>query len=388
MDNPLVIQPSEFIYAVPIANLRKAVEKLREKSHVFNHLSVTNSTEGMVSAEIASQLNILGKRIASYGVWKESGMKLAEDPNNVQEVAKEMFDSAVGLNENNVVTGSVDARSLLDLDLIDGDICNKIASLWFTIHCTASFKQDIPMRVYSRVLSRIVNDLVIVLNEALNVFEHCWKIPEIQMFSLKLPIESENKLKFEWHEEAVSFSQEELDYMRKQEEERREAERLEQEKKKTIAETEQLSKDILDSYNKVFSAGAIPNFKFREDHLNTIMEPKTVEDCKSVRSLWRFLMAMSDSVRYMPGDRGKPLDRISGSFVEINDNIIRYNTNMLLYLHTSFEMDHDDVVTALKFLNGSGEHTIVAQYVDTKDYIEEYGKGTSVPKTISVFMTK
>ena len=97
-------------------------------------------------------------------------------------------------------------------------------------------------------------------------------------------------------------------------------------------------------------------------------------------------MAMSTSVRYMPGEKAPDEDRIMGSFMELEKDVATYGAPFTVYLG-EFGLNHNDVVRSINMFDiaDSAEH-IQAQYVDTKQFIDQFVKELNpIPKAIHIF---
>ena len=70
----------------------------------------------------------------------------------------------------------------------------------------------------------------------------------------------------------------------------------------------------------------------------------------------------------MPGEQGEDFDRIMGSFMELENDVLSYNENFQMYMG-EFGLTHSKVVEALSLFD-STEGKIAAQYIDTKEYID------------------
>lgn len=386
----LKIDPEYLNFAIPMRNIRSACRILKPHQDKFNCLSVVGVTRLHDTENVLVELDKLIKSISEYGSWKETALSKMGQKDS-RDVMSTMFDVASNLNETPQLLNQYDPRKVLDLEKIDSDFVQKISFVWFTLHCTNNQTgNDMPLYVYQRAIVKLVWNVITTLHMACEVFNEESPITKFTMLGYEIhpgidpaceATSDECVPKFTLHDHVVAFSQEEIEAEnRRKAESAAEAERIQrlQAEKDSIKEHAEL---ILKCYKRHTDAGNLEQFSFSEDGLKTLEDPSSHIDCERVESLYRFLTMMAESNRCMPGETMSDVDKIMGSFMELENDICSYHQRFLMSIFPG-HLSHNDVIAAFSFF----AKKLNAQYVDSKEFIEKPNNGDSRPKSIHVFI--
>lgn len=384
----LHIDPSYLIFAIPMRNIRKTIQALRPVEKNFNHLSVTNATNLHQTDEILIMMDKVSCFIKNYGEWRHNALARVDQ---AKEKIEEMFAIATVLNEKPQIIPIDDARSLLHLDAIDKDFVPAMTNLWFTLHCTNNgTAYDYPIGVYQRMLVYLMWNVVTILDSVCTVFKVKSEIQPFSMLGYEIHPGIDPGCEagpdeivpvFTYHDEVVAFSPEEIEAQRQRDEAAAQEAARQREIEEKRQEVMGHIQTILKCYKRHKDAGNLPRFSLTGNALAMLENPSDIKACETCEAFYRFLMAMSESVRYMPGDQGSDSDRIMGSFMELDNNIVRDKERFTIYLH-SYGMTHNDICMTLDLF----ENDIVAQYIDSKEFIDELKENPTSPKSIHLFV--
>lgn len=354
-----ILTPADYIVASAYAEVPRDIHSLEAKKHLFNRLTVSNATKGHIGTEIDKGLDCLSDMIVKFGKILANPLEYASEYTEVLETVQDSFDLADKLTPDPFPEDE-SPRPIFDPELLMSNY-KKIFSLHMILQMSgAESKQEIyPYNVINKGFRILRTRYMNVLNALTNVFG---------ITSIEVP-DSDDEIKFTLHDKQMFFTEAEIAEAKKLEEERELAEAKAKELEKLRSQVKDNANIILKAYNTHKQMGNLKKFEFTEEALCTLKEQNSPEECEKVSALYSLLMAMGDTVRYMPGESGDPFECIMGSFMELENDILSYNQMFQVYLG-NYGLTHSRVARSLPMFSTSNGR-IVAQYVDTKEYIDE-----------------
>ena len=355
---------------------KKALNKLKEHVGIFNRISV-DSNPVVTAGDIVLGFTQLEKLMSAYGHWKESSMTLADDPKQVMDLVEKTVNFVDALQEINH-TRSTSCRELADPDALSECITHLLSVKTVLSVNSGDFEV-----LFSKALHVLEAHLLDILVTVLKVVDpdHVGDMTQLG----NAPNEPDT-IKLTMHDEVVSWTEEELEQQRRAQAEARRREedaRILAAAKNAIAN---MAKTILTCYDRLTKSNNLANISLTAETLSLLKNPTTPDECNKCSSLYRFLMALSCSERYMPGEAAPDEDRIMGSFMDIEKDIVSYNRPFPVYLCSpdAYRLTHNDMVDVLDMFQLK-DGQLHAQYVDTKKFITSKEPDNNVMKTIHVF---
>lgn len=368
LSNSFVTDHLKFI--APIFELKKELALLQPKASLVGHLSIDGDVALRYPLdELNDYVDKLGQCMSKYGHWSESKLTVADSPNEATEMAEFVIKTIEEITENKNPNPSSDPRDYFDIAKLN-EVINKIMSIMITV-------DDFPnpflptnggfIGLFSSVNTFIMLGVVNILNSLACAFG--LKTIETMEYHQTSIEPGKNPLGITYHDEVVSFSKEEKLAMEQEAAQKAAELARKQELEEKKAATAEFASTILKCYNRHMQVGNLTNITLSDEALRCLNNPESDEDIFNVESLYTLLLAMSNSVRYMPGENGSTIDRIMGSFMELDKDIASYKQPFTIYLG-EFGLKHNDIVAALPLIKAVGGR-IVAQYVDSKMYIDK-----------------
>lgn len=368
----------EAVNNLPVINttmmMRGCINYIRDNFNLMGHLSVDSSElEYYCIDNILADLKQIGDAMVKYGEWMNDSIAHADDV-NASDALKEVFDvfNAQSVQNYRKNHGEIDIFSILNLKKLT-DAVNKLLDLKLIIE--SQFISPTGLTMLSLLVDCVEKRLWTIFNSVAEAtFEHStYRARGLPQRSSV--IISDVPLFCKWNDDVVSLSEEEKEIAAQKEAERKRAEEARILAEKKAAEldarrTEVAShaKLIMDAYDQHNKMGNIPNVKFKDSVEKSLRELNTEDDCQLAEKIYRFLYSMADSVRYMPGEKGDPFDRIMGSFMELNNDIASYHATFTVYTDPTGMLRVNDIATACESFEFK-EGRMQAQFVDNKKYI-------------------
>ena len=352
-----ILTPADYVIASVYAEIPRDIHALETKKLLFNRLTVENATKGHVGTEIEKGLIALGELATKFGKILASPLEFASETEEVLETVQDSFDLVDKLCHDPFPSDE-SPRPIFDPELLMSNY-RRIFALHMLLQMSGiESKQEVyPYNVINKGYQILRTRFINVLNALTNVFG----ITSIE--------EIEGDLKFTLHEKQMFFTEAEIAEQRKAEEERELAEARAKELEDVRKQVRDYAGTILKAYNTHKQIGNLKKLELTEEAIAILKEQNSTEECAMVDALYCLLMAMGDTVRYMPGEKGEPFECIMGSFMELENDVLSYNQMFQVYLG-NWGLTHSKVAIALPMF-GRASGKIVAQYVDTKEYIDE-----------------
>ena len=355
--NEFMLVPEDYFLVTFYKDVPKVIKALKEKKHLFNRLTVEDAMIGDIGSEIEKNLIALGEIIAKWAKILENPLLYAPETDKVMEAIQDTFDLAEQFAEVPFGT-ETSPRQIYDLDLLESNY-RKLSAIhaMLSIATTDANRDQYPMNIFKKTHHMLSSRYQYVL-DALAV-----------AFGIRAEPTAVGAIKFVLHDKQMFFTEEEMEEIRKEEEAKEIAEAKAKELDELRRQVKCNADLILKAYNTHKQMGNLKKFELTEAAINVLKEQNSPEECEQVNALYCLLMAMGDTVRYMPGEEGEPFERIMGSFMELENDVLSYNQMFQVYLG-NHGLTHSKVVTALPMF-GRASGKIVAQYVDTKEYLDE-----------------
>ncbi len=376
-------------FLLPMRDIRETIHMLQPYENQFNKLSVSTFYSSLyLTDHFIEKLTVIYNCVYEYFKWK-SELHIVGD--ETHEVIRNMLNVAGSIEESNKNPSSftnVDPRSMLHLKDLDERVIPKLTDLWFSLYCRSGDNfHDMPITIYRMYLSRMLWCLTTLLFQACKVFNLECPIKKFVFISTEIIpafVEDDEVIpEFTLHDEVVAFSPEEIEAQKQREAEEA---RLAAEERKAEAAKEAL-RDHIETVNKAYEThiklNTFSKFAFNKTPFK-YLDSMDLETCRHCESLYKLLMAMSESVRYMPGEEATDFNRIMGSFMEIENDILTYRQRFTIYLH-SYGLEVHDIFNAIQFFDNSNG-TFKAQFVDTKEFIEEKTPNYDGNRSIHLFV--
>ena len=386
-------------FVAKIATFRKLMEVATKYKHQYGHFEIKSAHRGNIPKVFMENVDAISSALAKYGHWKESGFKLADDPDAVRDAVKKVLivqsDTYQSIREDNVV---IDPYTLFDNAPITEQF-NKVSTLWMTFELVpGDVVTDSLKRSFFTALKCVTSTFITMLDKLDCMVELIEADPDLGVdIRTMFDGRSDNieQLDVVKHEEVVYLTPAEREMQaraeaRKQEEERQEALRLDM--LNAVKEKASVIKQCYDQHKK---AGTLSRFCIRQEILEALADNSKLINCtEKIEALWSLLMSMSNSVRFMPGEKGEPFERIMGSIMELEKEVCTYKSRFLMSTG-EFDLTHNKIVDALTTIawvseDGSQSGPIQAQYIDTKKYIDQTvdkdrDEQTMIPRSFHLF---
>ena len=371
-------------FITPIYALKKNLLALQAKSTLVGHLSVDGDFDCRreTTDDLARFTAKLGETISKYGHWAESRFTLADSPDEATKMAQNCIDAVSYIMDPITREPPSDPRAYFNIDGLN-NIINGIMSIWVTLDVknTDGFIemfQNVSYFILFRTIN-IINSLSVAfgiepIEKVMFKGNEIWRMGE-----------NHNPLNINYHDEVVSLTPAEKEAIARAEAQKQAEIKRQQELAEKKSSVAGFAETILKCYNRHMQVGNLTNVTLTDDAIRCLENPSSDDDINKIESLYTLLLAMSNSVRYMPGESGTPSDRVMGSFMELDKDIASYKQPFTVYLN-EFGLKHNDIVTALPMIKAKGGH-IVAQYVDSKQYIDKPDPSEKGPKLIHMFFT-
>jgi hypothetical protein len=373
-----------------IASMRKLFDIVSKHPDKYGYFEVKKAYRGNVPKVFVENIDTICGALAVYGEWKESGFSSANNPSLARDAVKGAFDAAssvfITANEGSIV----DPYTLFDVSKITENF-DKVSALWMTFELIKGDHVSNVLRdAFNNSIAHIINTFVTYIDSLGLKLQHDEIVNELRWCERNdVPLPEVVK-----HDEIVYLTPSEREMIareeaRKKEEERQEAARIDR-----INEVSEKAAVIKQCYDQHKKCGSLEFFAIDEDIYESLSDKsKMLDNADKIESLWKLLMAMSESVRFMPGEKGSDYERIIGSIMELEKDVCTYHTRFLMSTGC-YSLTHNDVVTALstiKFVVDNSSSPIHAQYVDTKKYIDqeidsEKNCQTVFPKSFHLFI--
>ena len=368
----------EFKFLNWMTVIKSGLTAFFEKKDQFNRLSMKSRTEPMEvginylnPACILKDMQSTAEALKMYHRTMEDITSACDDPQMGIDLIKKIIDAFSDESKCDN-PDKVTALTMFNTDLLD-----KCSTNLFSL-CVLTNLYDCPSVFHTQV-ERLFNRLVYALNSGLKAFG-------LEEISIDKEDRFTPPVSYTLNDHVVTYTQEELDEMARLEKEAEEAEQKRIECEQARAQVEAAAKTVLECYNRLKSSGNIVKMSLTPEAIRDLQELNDPAACDRVKGLYKLLMAMSSSVRYMPGEKASDEDRIMGSLMDLEKDVITYSAPFTVYTH-EFGLSHNDIVRAIDMINinNSSEH-IQAQYVDTKQYIDKFiNELPSVPKAVHIF---
>lgn len=374
----LMITEEDFIILRPFQLLRNMMNSIRKVKHLFNRLTINNDCPGRFKcSSLCEGLRDLSVNLVRFSEFSQSPVMKAEDYTFVTNMVSGVFDSHELHTKicSEKLDPNTDPREILRFEEDDETdnldyVYRELLSMYMIFFHTEHFK--FPVNVYFKLFRNYLYTFETILNKAGNALG-C----NTEMIVIYNPFTTEydsvmglHGLEFTMHDSVMHLTADEQKEKAEAEEAKREAEKREEELNAFRSSVKSEAEIILKAYNKQRELGNLVKFEFTDKAISILNQQNSPEECKQVESLYIFLMAMSCTNRYMPGEEGDPFDRIMGSFMELENDVMTYDSMFRIYLGPGgFGINHSMIATVLPLFSIKNGR-IVAQYVDTRDYID------------------
>lgn len=381
LDNPIM---SHLAFIAPIYALKKNLTALQSKATLVGHLSIDGDFDCRRETvqDLCMFTEKLGTAISKYGHWAESRFTLADSPDEATKTAQDAIDAVNYIMEPITREPPSDPRAYMYIDGLN-KVINGLMSIWVTL--------DVPnpdgfIRMFLFTSYHILFRLVNIIN-SLSVAFGIEPIDKLifQGNEIWRMGDNKNPLNINYHNDVVSLTQAEKEAIARAEAQKQEELQRQKELAEKKASVVGFAETILKCYNRHMQVGNLTSITLTDDAIRCLEDPSSDEDISKIESLYTLLLAMSNSVRYMPGEEGTASDRVMGSFMELDKDIASYKQPFTIYLN-EFGLKHNDIVIALPMIKAKGGH-IVAQYVDSKQYIDKLDSSDKGPKLIHLLFT-
>ena len=366
---------TELKFLNPMTVIKSGLERLSSQSDLVNRLSMESNTEpkeigiNYLNPEcILKDMKNTAEALKMYHRAKEDITSACDDPQMSIDLVKKLVEAFTDKTKCDN-PDKVTALTMFNMDLL-----NECSTTLYTL--TSLY--DCPM-VFLRQVERLFMRFTYALNSGLRAFG----VEEISVAkddSFTIPVV------YTLNDRVVTYTQDELEEIERKKREKEEADRIAAKNKEAADRVAEQAKLIMTCYNRLKSSNNLSKINLSQEALEALNGLKDIAACDKVVSLYKLLMAMSASVRYMPGEKAPDEDRIMGSFMELEKDVATYSAPFTVYLG-EFGLNHNDVVRAIPMFDlvDSAEH-ILAQYVDTKQFIDQFVKELNpVPKAIHIF---
>lgn len=337
-----------------IPTLLKRLAPLMDK---VSYMTAEGTTTNNLRSEFDEKLNGLALQMKTWAPIIQTPFGSSGIQDEVLDAVKGTFDIASYIIEEDV-DANHDTHDIADVDKFELEYRQLVA---FGVLFSLS-SDRYPCNIFKKVYHHLLCKYFETLNALIDVFNLNQEM--LSFPGLKIPLD----MKFTIHDHPVFLTKAEREAKQRAEEEQAriaaQAEALKKAKEAVSAH----AKVILDAYNQQKSLGNLKKLTFVDNVTRLLENPESISECQSVEALYSFLMCMSCSKRYMPGEHGDDFDRIMGSFMELENDVLSYNENFQMYMG-EFDLTHSKVVEALSLFD-STEGKIAAQYIDTKEYID------------------
>lgn len=369
---------TELKFLNPMTVIKSGLERLSAQSDLVNRLSMESNTEpkeigiNYLNPEcILKDMKNTAEALKMYHRAKEDITSACDDPQMSIDLVKKLVEAFTDKTKCDN-PDKVTALTMFNMDLL-----NECSTTLFSLYTLTSL-YDCPM-VFLRQVERLFMRFTYALNSGLRAFG----VEEISVAkddSFTIPVV------YTLNDRVVTYTQDELEEIERKKREKEEADRIAAKNKEAADRVAEQAKLIMTCYNRLKSSNNLSKINLSQEALEALNGLKDIAACDKVVSLYKLLMAMSASVRYMPGEKAPDEDRIMGSFMELEKDVATYSAPFTVYLG-EFGLNHNDVVRAIPMFDlvDSAEH-ILAQYVDTKQFIDQFVKELNpVPKAIHIF---
>ena len=348
--------PDDYASVAVYKKVPKIIHALAEKKHLFNRLTVKNASSCHVGTEIEKGLIALGVAMTKWSKILANPLAYGSETDEILEAVQNTFDIAVHFAD--VPFDEKDSpRPIFDLEVMESNYRKLFAIrtvLWLI--GDKDTKDRYPMNIFNKAFNFFSTNYMNVL-EALE-----------RVFFMPDDAAPQDIITFVLNEQQMFFTEAEKEEIRKEEE----ARELAEAKAKELEELRKTVKDhadlILKAYETHKQMGNLKKFELTDKAIATLKQQDCPEECEQVEALYCLLMAMGDTIRYMPGEESEPFECIMGSFMELENDVLSYNQMFQIYLG-NHGLTHSKVVAALPMF-GRATGKIVAQYVDTKEYLD------------------
>lgn len=374
------LMPTEedFIILKPFQLLRKMMTAIRGMKHLFNRLTINNDCSGRFLCKyLCEGLRDLSVNLVRFSEFSQSPAIKAGEHTFVANLVSGVFDSHELFTKMcaEKLGSDTDPREILRFEEDDEDnnldyVYRELLGMFMIFYHTEHFK--FPVNVYFKLYKNYLYTFETILNKAGNALG-C----NTEMIDIYNPFTKEHDsvmglpgLEFTMHDSVMHLTADEQKEKAEAEEAKREAEKREEELNAFRSSVKSEAEIILKAYNKQRELGNLVKFELTDNAVRILNQQNTPEECKQVEALYTFLMAMSCTSRYMPGEEGEPFDRIMGSFMELENDVMTYDSMFQIYLGPGgFGINHSMIAAVLPLFSTKNGR-IVAQYVDTRDYID------------------
>lgn len=367
--------------------MRGCLRYLSDNLNVIGHLSVQSECIRYFCAQnILDNLNSLREATAKYLEWYKNYFTVS-DSNEATEALKGVFDAVNGQLYDNYSADDhqSDIFSLININTLT-EVVTKLIDLDLVMNA-AGGNVNTPdgLAILDALRMNIKQRLWMVFNtviETLAAGHVAQATPEKEINNFDV------SLICKWNDEVVALSSEEKELKVKEEENRKreaEAKRIADEKAAAVEarrnEVKTHAKIIADAYDQHNKQGNLPNIKFTKEFDSALRNMSTEADCDWVEHVYQFLIGMSNSVRYMPGEQGDPFERVMGSFMELNNDVVSYHAPFTLYVGAGSELSVKHISSGLKAFE-INKGNLAAQFVNNKRYIDDNTMDPSAPTIV------
>ena len=374
----LMITEEDFIILRPFKLLRNMMNAIRKVKHLFNRLTINNDCPYRFKcSSLCGGLRDLSVNLVRFSEFSQSPAMKAEDHTFVTNMVSGVFDSHELYTKicYEKLDPNTDPREILRFEEDDENdnldyVYRELLSMYMIFFHTEHFK--FPVDVYFKLFRNYLYTFETILNKAGNALG-C----NTEMIDIYNPLTMQYDsvmglpgLEFTMHDSVMHLTAEEQQAKAEEEEAKREAEKKEAELNAFRSSVKSNAELILRAYNKQRELGNVVKFSLTDKAISMLTKQNSPDECSTVEALYTFLMAMSCTNRYMPGEEGDPFERIMGSFMELENDVMSYDSMFRIYLGPGgFGINHSMIAAVLPLFSTKNGR-IVAQYVDTRDYID------------------
>ena len=371
------LQKQVIPHCIDLLTLSAAIDTLSWHKNDFNKIEIVENEANseripvLFPERILEDFKLLEKFIKEFVDWRDDIARAVLEPKQSVEIYKKIIDmSKLVVAHRGPIQRRVTALDMFNMDTIKDCLTHLTAMALIVSEvdlpeiCYESFSM-----LHNRIVSLVSSGLVI-FNEKKIEQDPDWRYYETM--DLKLS------------EHVVTYTAEEIQAMEQAKREKEEAEQKEKELNAAKAKTSEEASLVLQCYNNLLNSGNLSKIKLTDAAIHVLKDPSTPDECAQADSLYKFLMAMSSTVRYMPGEKGDPTDRIMGSFMELEKDVATYNQPFMIYLH-EFGVSTTNIADSVDMFELVDGSQLQAQFVDTKTFIDKTTKNPSGPKTIHIF---